>query len=126
MMTDRPATLTTRDSFYLEPPLERAARGDRLSDQLRLEQAYRHRANGKLILGIALGATIAIGATMFFAWESGSFSGAGAVVDQQINAATTGTQDVAADAARSVGTAARVTGDTVDKQMSTVAEKAER
>ena len=125
-MTDHPTSIRTRESVYATPPLERDTARDPVVDQLRIEQAHRHRANGKLILGIVIGATIAIGATMFFARESGSFSGAGAVVDRQINATATGTQDVAADAARSVGTAARVTGDTVDKQMSTVAEKAER
>ena len=125
-MADHAPSIRTRESVYLTPPLERDSVRDPVVDQLRIEQAHRHRANGKLILGIVIGATIAIGATMFFAWESGSFSGAGAAVDRQINATATGTQDVAADAARSVGTAARVTGDTVDKQMSTVAAKAER
>ncbi len=125
-MTDRPATIPLREQVYLTPPLERDLSRDPVADQLRMEQAHRRRANGKLILGIVIGATLVIGTMMYVAWDRGSFSGAGAVVDRQITATATGTQDVAADAARSVGSAARVTGDTVDKQMSTVAEKAER
>lgn len=125
-MINRPATIMSRDGVYLEPPLERAMRGDRLSDQLRMDQAQRHRANGRFILGVVIGATIAIGSTMYFAWDSGSFSGAGASVDRQIDATAAGTQNVAADAARSVGTAARVTGDSVDKRMSNVADQTGR
>ena len=124
-MTDRSPSIRTRDSVYLAPPT-RDGQEDRVTDQLRLEQAHRRRANGNLILGIALGATIAIGASMYFAWDRGSFSGAGAVIDRQINATATETQGVAAGAARSVGSAARATGDTVDRQMSTVANQAER
>jgi len=125
-MTDRAPPIRTRESIYVTPPLERHVERDPVADQLRMEQAHRHRANGKLMLGLIMGATIVIGATMYLAWDSGSFAGAGAVVDRQLNATAIGTQDVAADAARSVGTAARVTGVTVDNQMSTVAEKAER
>lgn len=124
-MTDHAPSVRTRESVYLDP-LERDAREDRVTDQLCMEQAHRHRANGKLILGIAIGAMIAVAATMYFAGEAGSFSGAGAAVDRQIDATATGTQDAAADTARSVGNAARVTGDTVERQMSTVAAKAER
>ena len=124
-MSDHAATLRTRESVYLDPR-EMETRDMRLSDQLRIEQAHRHRANGRLIAGIAIGAAIAIGASMYFAREAGSFSGAGAVVDRQIDTTTLESQGVAADAARSVGDAARSTGETVDKQMSTVADKAER
>ena len=124
-MTEQAPSFQTRESVYLDPR-ERVAQGDRLGDQLRLEQAHRHRANGRLIAGIAIGAAIAIGASMYFAREAGSFSDAGAVVDRQIDTTATEGQDAAADAARSVGDAARTTGATVDQQLSDAAAKAER
>lgn len=124
-MTDSIAPTGPRDGAYLEAR-ERETRNDRLNDQLRIEQAHRHRANGRLILGIAIGATIAIAASIYFAREAGSFSGAGAVVDRQIDTTTTEGQDAAADTARSVGAAARATGETLDRRLSDVAVKAER
>jgi hypothetical protein len=90
-----------------------------------LERKHQGRANGRLILGIAIGATLAIGATAYFAQEAGSFAGAGEQADRRIDAAAAGTNELAADTARSVGDAARVAGDSVDGTLSDAADKAE-
>ena len=124
-MTDHLAPSGQRDSALLNAR-EAEARDVRSNDQRRTEQAHRHRANGRLILGIAIGATLAIGASVYFAQSVGSFSGAGEVVDRQIDTTSTKGQEAAADTARSVGAAARSTGETVSEKMSDVAVEAER
>lgn len=91
-----------------------------------LERTHRRRANGQLLIGIVIGATLAIGATAFFAREAGSFAGAGEQADRRIDATTAETNDLAADAARSVGDAARVAGDSVDGTLSDAADKVEK
>ncbi len=96
------------------------------NDLREMEHAHRRRANGRLILGIAIGATLAIGATAYFAQEAGSFAGAGEQADRRIDATATGTHELAADTARSVGDAARVAGDRVDGTLTEAADKVEK
>jgi hypothetical protein len=96
------------------------------NDLRELERKHQARANGRLILGIVIGATLAIGATAYFAQEAGSFAGAGEQADRRIDAAATDTNELAADTARSVGDAARAAGDSVDGTMSKAADKVEK
>ena len=86
--------------------------------------ALRHGSNSSLLVGIVLGGLIAMGATAYFARESGSFAQVGGAVDHSIQSTTAASQTATADAAKSVGTAAHKAGEAVDKSMSDVAAKA--
>ncbi|OYU71120.1 MAG: hypothetical protein CFE28_14640 [Alphaproteobacteria bacterium PA2] len=85
--------------------------------------ALRHGSNSSLLAGIVIGGVIAMGATAYFARESGSFANAGGAVDRSIESTTAASQSATADAAQSVGSAAHNAGEAVDKSMSDVAAK---
>lgn len=122
-MSERIEPMSPREAIRQDREIERDERVKLAQD--RHDYALRHKGNSHLLLGIVIGGVIAMGATAYFARESGSFANAGAAVDQQINTTTTETQGAAADAVRSVGDAARDTGNSVDKKMSDIAAKAE-
>ncbi len=122
-MSDRIEPISPREAVAMDREAERDERLARAQD--RHDYALRHKGNSHLLLGIVIGGVIAMTATAYFARESGSFAKVGAAVDQQINATTSGTQGAAADAARSVGDAARDAGNNVDKKMTDIAAKAE-
>ena len=86
--------------------------------------ALRHGSNSSLLAGIVIGGLIAMGATAYFARETGSFAQAGGAVDHSIESTSDASKTATADAAQSVGDAAHKAGDAVDKSMSSVAAKA--
>ena len=124
-MTDRIETVSTREAVFLDPTTERDERIIRAKINAEHDHALRHQGNSHLLLGIVIGGVIVMAATAYFARESGSFANAGAAVDSQINTTKTETKGAAADAVRSVGNAARDTGNTVDNKMSDIANKTE-
>ncbi len=124
-MADRQEPMSTREAVYLDPETERDERIIRAKINADHDHALRHQGNSHLLLGIVIGGVITMAATAFFARESGSFAKAGAAVDSQINTTTSETQGAAADAVRSVGSAARDTGNNVDQKMSDIANKTE-
>ena len=124
-MADRLEPISTREAVLLDPATERDERIIRAKINADHDHALRHQGNSHLLLGIVIGGVIAMAATAYFARESGSFANAGAAVDNQINTTKTETKGAAADAVRSVGSAARDTGNTVDSKMSDIANKTE-
>jgi hypothetical protein len=88
------------------------------------ERTLRDNANRNLLVGIALGGAVAIGAMTYFANEQGSFAVAGQRVDQQVQATSAQARDVTAEVADSAGTSARTTGVAVDQSLSDVADQA--
>lgn len=88
------------------------------------ERTLRDNANRNLLVGIALGGAVAIGAMAYFANEQGSFAVAGQRVDQQVQATSAQARDVTAEVADSAGSSARTTGVAVDQSLSDVADQA--
>lgn len=121
-----------------EQTMSSAANSDRLLDRAtaqdeavireRLKKdhahALRHGSNSSLLMGIVIGGLIAMGATAYYAQQSGSFALMGGAVDHSIQSTTAASQNATADAAQSVGSAAHTAGEAVDKSMSDVAAKA--
>ena len=87
-------------------------------------RALRHGSNSSLLMGIVIGGLIAMGATAYYAQQSGSFALMGGAVDHSIESTTAASQNATADAAQLVGSAAHNAGEAVDKSMSNVAAKA--
>ena len=88
------------------------------------ERTLRDNANRNLLVGIALGGAVAIGAMTYFANEQGSFAVAGQRVDQQVLATSAQARDVTAEVADSAASSARTTGVAVDQSLSDVADQA--
>lgn len=96
-----------------------------MRDRLKADHAHalRHGSNSSLLFGIVIGGLIALGATAYYAKQSGSFALMGGAVDNSIKSTAAASQNATADAAKSVGAAAQNAGDAVDKSMSDVAAK---
>lgn len=84
----------------------------------------RDNANRNLLVGIALGGAVAIGAMTYFARDQGSFAVAGERMDQQVQMTSDQARDVTAEVADTAANSARTTGDAVDQSLSNVADQA--